>query len=129
MYANQFLTNFQFTLKICILEKVHGKGIFHRDIKPDNLLFKGDRLVLTDFGLAKKKHDTHPYEIGKKPVIGTLRYISPRTELGEPVTEIDELIAVGYVGVHLKCGSLPWIGAGNERYQLKIKFNEMVGGK
>lgn len=34
------------------LEAAHGVGLFHRDLKPSNVLLEGDRVYLTDFGLA-----------------------------------------------------------------------------
>ena len=41
------------------LAHVHGQGIFHRDIKPDNLLLFDERsLCITDFGTATKEKET-----------------------------------------------------------------------
>ena len=34
------------------LQYLHGAKIRHRDIKPHNILVKGDRIFLTDFGIA-----------------------------------------------------------------------------
>jgi serine/threonine protein kinase len=34
------------------LEFMHSKGVAHRDIKPDNLIFTKDRIVIVDLGLA-----------------------------------------------------------------------------
>lgn len=35
-----------------VIESLHNKSLYHRDIKPDNILFYEDRVCLSDFGLV-----------------------------------------------------------------------------
>ncbi len=52
------------------LQSLHRSGIFHRDIKPDNILLKGKRPAFIDFGLAT---DQNSY----KSSTGTLIWMAP----------------------------------------------------
>jgi serine/threonine protein kinase len=51
-----------------ILHVLHQKGIFHRDIKPGNIILKPDgRLVLIDFGAVREVTQTYLSKLGRGP--------------------------------------------------------------
>jgi serine/threonine protein kinase len=46
------------------LTALHDRGVVHRDIKPNNIMFREDgrfELVITDFGLAMHLEEDHPF--------------------------------------------------------------------
>ena len=40
---------------------MHKHGFFHRDMKPENLLVKGDMVKVADFGLAREIRSRPPF--------------------------------------------------------------------
>jgi len=56
-----------------------AKNIIHRDIKADNLLLKGDRIVIADFGFAKILGD----ESTTSSAIGTPLTVAPEVIIGK----------------------------------------------
>ena len=62
------------------LVAAHRAGVVHRDLKPSNLLLTADgRIVLVDFGIAKRRADVRDGDVltSAREVIGTPAYLSP----------------------------------------------------
>ncbi|XP_064622097.1 MAPK/MAK/MRK overlapping kinase-like isoform X2 [Lineus longissimus] len=51
-----------FMYQLCkSIEHMHRNGIFHRDVKPENILVKDDILKLADFGSCRSVYSKQPY--------------------------------------------------------------------
>jgi serine/threonine-protein kinase len=90
------------------LAAAHAQGLVHRDVKPANILLeKGvDRVMLTDFGLARAVDDGALTRTGV--VAGTPQYMSPEQSLGDPVDERSDLFSLGSVLYALCTGRPPF---------------------
>lgn len=92
------------------LSMCHGRGIIHRDVKPDNILFAADgRPVLTDMGLAHTLgEDGLRTETGA--MMGTPEYMAPEQCRGRRATPSIDLFAVGVVLYEALAGEPPIFG-------------------
>jgi protein kinase-like protein len=75
------------------LGAAHRRGILHRDVKPANILLDGDRVVLTDFGIAAIDGATALTATGQ--MVGSPAYLAPERINGRPATAAADLWALG----------------------------------
>lgn len=97
---------FEWALQLCsALSHVHGRGIVHHDIKPQNVLFAADGTIkLSDFGVA----NTHA---------GTLAFLPPEAFLHEPFSQTDpriDVYAFGLMLIQMLTGEHPFFGVSRE---------------
>jgi eukaryotic-like serine/threonine-protein kinase len=98
----------ELALQVCSgLEHAHRAGLVHRDIKPQNLLIRGDGTIkIVDFGIARSAHGTRLTETGS--VLGTAAYLAPEQAAGEEVTAAADVYALGVVLYELLAGRTPY---------------------
>ena len=90
------------------LGAIHERGIVHRDMKPDNIMIRGDgSLALADFGIATLK-DTRLAKTAHGEVFGTPAYIAPEQASAQPTDHRADLYAVGVMFFELLTGQKPY---------------------
>lgn len=90
------------------LAAAHAQGLVHRDIKPANILLERnvERVVLTDFGLARAMDDASLTSSGV--IAGTPQFMSPEQARGESVDTRTDLFSLGSVMYAMLTGHPPF---------------------
>jgi len=89
----------------------HSKGYVHRDVKPENVMFRQDgTALLTDFGIAKSGGNvTRMTATGA--IIGTPHYMSPEQAQGTELDHRSDLYSLGIMLYEMLTGTVPFTGS------------------
>jgi len=95
------------------IDAAHVKGVTHRDVKPDNILFdQYGTVFLSDFGLARLRESLGFAKISDGSIMGTPAYMSPEQIQGD--REVDgrsDIYSFGVVLYHMLTGMTPYRGS------------------
>lgn len=88
------------------------KGFVHRDIKPDNVMFREDGSpVILDFGIVKQKGSSAADKMTQTgTIVGTTAYMSPEQAMGKELDEGSDIYSLGIMFYELLAGRVPFQG-------------------
>lgn len=90
------------------LEYAHSRGVVHRDVKPENVLFDdAGRPLLADFGIALRR-GFGPRVTAAGLAVGSTAYMAPEQARGEDVDGRADLYSLGVVLWEMLAGRLPY---------------------
>lgn len=107
----------RYGFEICrALNHAHSKGIYHRDLKPSNLLLFGDKVKVSDWGIARLSSSSATTSLHEA---GTIFYMAPEQFEGVANARTDTY-QLGVVLYELITGRRPFEGNTEPEVMRKI---------
>jgi serine/threonine-protein kinase len=97
----------------------HGRGIIHRDIKPDNVMLAAGSAIVADFGVAKALtaartnagRTLSPSITAEGVTLGTPAYMAPEQAAADPATDHRaDIYSLGILAYEMLVGAPPFQG-------------------
>ena len=97
------------------LGAAHRRGVLHRDVKPENMLFAGSGILkVTDFGIAKVVGGPDTVVTRAGEVLGTPAYIAPEQVRGGQLSPATDVYGVATMLYELLADALPFTSNGED---------------
>ena len=94
---------------VAALGALHAAGVVHRDFKSSNIVLDGERVVVTDFGLARSTEGSADARLTvDAALLGTPAYMAPEQVEGREATPVSDIYALGVVLYEMTTGALPF---------------------
>ena len=88
---------------------MHAGKLAHMDVKPENIFFRGDEIVLIDFNIATSFGNVARNSV-TGDVLGSPFYMSPEQGRGMAVDGRSDLYSLGVIFYEMLTGSQPYVG-------------------
>ena len=91
------------------LDYLHKQEAFHRDVRPENILFSGEGIpYLVDFGIVKHATETHTVIAEPKAALLALAYMAPEVLKGDEFLPASEQYALAFSLYEIIAGKPPF---------------------